>query len=47
MGVSAKKILDTALAELGYRESPFGSNRTKYGQWYGLDGQPWCVMFVQ
>ena len=47
MSVTAKKILDTALAELGYRESPSGSNRTKYGQWYGLDGQPWCVMFVQ
>lgn len=47
MGVTAKNILDTALAELGYRESPAGSNRTKYGRWYGLDGQPWCMMFVQ
>ena len=47
MGVTAKIILDTALAELGYRESPAGSNRTKYGRWYGLDGQPWCMMFVQ
>lgn len=47
MGVSARKILDTAMAELGYRESPAGSNRTKYGRWYGLDGQPWCMMFVQ
>jgi len=47
MGVAVKKVLDTALAELGYRESPPGSNRTKYGKWYGLDGQPWCMMFVQ
>ena len=47
MGAAAKTIMDTALAELGYRESPAGSNRTKFGQWYGLDGQPWCMMFVQ
>ncbi len=47
MGVTAKQMLDTALAELGYRESPPGSNRTKYGRWYGMDGQPWCMMFVQ
>ena len=40
MSVTAKRILDTAMAELGYRESPPGSNRTKYGNWYGLDGQP-------
>jgi len=37
-------ILRTARAELGYRETPV--NRTKYGRWYGMDGQPWCDMFV-
>ena len=47
MSVTAKKVLDAALAELGYRESPAGSNRTKFGKWYGMDGQPWCMMFVQ
>lgn len=47
MGVTAKRIINTALSELGYRESPAGSNRTKFGKWYGLDGQPWCAMFVQ
>lgn len=47
MKAAAKQILHTAMAELGYRESPAGSNRTKYGAWYGMDGQPWCVMFVQ
>ena len=47
MGATVKDILRTAQAELGYRESPPGSNRTKYGKWYGLDGQPWCMMFVQ
>lgn len=33
-------------ADLEYKESPAGSNRTKYGKWYGLDGNPWCAMFV-
>ncbi|GKX68536.1 peptidoglycan-binding protein [Inconstantimicrobium mannanitabidum] len=23
-----------------------GDNMTKYGAWYGLNGQPWCAMFV-
>ena len=27
------------------KESPSGSNRTKFGAWYGQDGQPWCAMF--
>ena len=44
---TAKDILAVARAELGYTESPAGSNRTKYGKWFGLDGQPWCMMFVQ
>lgn len=44
---TAKDILAVARSELGYTESPAGSNRTKYGKWFGLDGQPWCMMFVQ
>lgn len=44
---TAEKLLETALLEVGTAESPAGSNRTKYGAWYGLDGQPWCMMFVQ
>ena len=43
----AEDIVAYASAELGYKENPPGSNRTKYGAWYGLDGQPWCMMFVQ
>ena len=43
---TAKELLEIARGELGYKESPANSNRTKYGAWYGLDGQPWCVMFV-
>lgn len=41
------KVLNIAAGELGTTESPAGSNRTKYGRWMGLDGQPWCMSFVQ
>ena len=44
--MTAEKVLAIAQAELGTKESPANSNRTKYGRWYGLDGQPWCMMFV-
>lgn len=37
--------IETALTQLGYEESPRGSNRTKYGQWYGFNGVPWCAIF--
>lgn len=40
-------LLDVARREIGAVESPAGSNRTKYGAWFGLDGNPWCMMFVQ
>ena len=40
-------VLNIARGQLGVTESPAGSNRTKYGKWMGLDGQPWCMSFVQ
>ena len=40
-------VLNIAYGQLGVTESPAGSNRTKYGKWMGLDGQPWCMSFVQ
>lgn len=43
---SAAKVLEVARAEIGYKESPAGSNKTKFGKEYGMDGQPWCAMFV-
>lgn len=43
---TARQLLDIARAELGTKESPAGSNQVKYASWYGLPGQPWCVMFV-
>ncbi|HPT61510.1 MAG TPA: CHAP domain-containing protein [Bacillota bacterium] len=38
-------LLAFALSQVGYSENPRGSNRTKYGAWYGLNGQPWCAIF--
>lgn len=43
----ATDILAIARAELGYTEAPAGSNKTKYGAWFGLNGHPWCMMFIQ
>ena len=54
----AAKIVSVALGEVGYLEKKSAANLdsktanagsknyTKYGAWYGLDGQPWCDMFV-
>lgn len=40
------KALANALKDVGIEESPFGSNRQKFGEWYGLNGYPWCAMAV-
>lgn len=42
--MSAEKVIAEATKDLGYTESPAGSNKTKFGAWYGLNGYPWCVM---
>jgi len=44
--MSRAKVLETAKAELGTTENPAGSNKTKYGVWYNLNGQKWCAIFV-
>ena len=45
-GTIRSAALKRASAELGTKESPANSNRTKYGSWYGMDGNPWCAMFT-
>ncbi|MDE5588235.1 MAG: CHAP domain-containing protein [Acetatifactor sp.] len=40
----AKDIVDVAIGEIGCTEQ--GSNKTKYGAWYGMNGAAWCHMFV-
>lgn len=43
---TAQDVLNQARADLGYTEKPAGSNRTKFGHFYGLDGQPWCAQAI-
>ena len=35
-----------ARKHLGVKEHPAGSNRTPFGRWFGVDGVPWCNIFV-
>lgn len=41
-----RKVIASAKSQLGVKESPFGSNRTKYGRAINQDGVPWCAIFV-
>jgi hypothetical protein len=34
------------LNDLGYTENPPNSNVTKFGDWFGRNGVPWCNIFV-
>lgn len=43
-GNQAADILGVALTQVGYVEG--SGNRTKYGEWYGMNGEAWCGMFV-
>ena len=36
--------LEAAKQHLNYQEKPI--NKTIFGEWYGMNGQPWCAMFV-
>jgi len=38
------EIVAIALSQKGYQEGY--NNDTKYGEWYGLNYNPWCAMFV-
>jgi hypothetical protein len=40
------KVIQTAIGQLGYTEDPPTSNCTKYGEWFFLNGYPWCAIFV-
>jgi hypothetical protein len=45
-GDAGRARLDKAITQIGTKESPSNSNMTKYGEWYGGNGQPWCGYFV-
>ena len=40
------KIIKIAELLIGVSESPKNSNKTIFGKWFGLDGVPWCGIFV-
>ena len=44
--MSLSKVLSVARGELGNCEDPPGSNMTKYGADYGLNGVPYCAEFL-
>jgi len=46
-----RRMVETALSKVGYHErnrdgSVGRGNFTKFGAWFGMNGQPWCAMFV-
>ncbi len=42
--LQVRALLRLAASQIGVREQR--TNRTKYGRWYGMNGQAWCAMFV-
>lgn len=46
-GSGVSKFIEVAKQELkkGFKETN-GNNINPYGEWYGMNGQPWCAMFV-
>lgn len=39
-------VLKVAVSQIGVKESPANSNKTKYGKWFGMNGVPWCAIFL-
>lgn len=40
------EVIEIARSQAGTLEYPAGSNEQKFGEWYGMNGQPWCAMFI-
>jgi hypothetical protein len=40
------RALAEAIKHIGVKEEPLGSNRTKFGEWFGVNGVAWCNIFV-
>jgi Putative peptidoglycan binding domain/CHAP domain len=45
-GVVGRRALAEARRFIGTTEQPPGTNRTRFGVWFGLNGVPWCNIFV-
>lgn len=44
MFVNGEGAIAAGRSQIGYNER--SGNRTKFGQWYGMDGVAWCAIFV-
>jgi hypothetical protein len=44
-GTIGEKAVKSAVRFIGTAESPAGSNKVMFSDWYGIQG-PWCAMFV-
>lgn len=41
-----EKALNQIKTQLGVTENPKGTNKNKFGNWYGMDRVPWCAECV-
>ena len=39
-------VVKVAVSQIGVKESPANSNKTKYGKRFGMNGVPWCAIFL-
>lgn len=44
--INREAIINACKSELGQHENPIGSNKQKYGEWYGMNGVAWCAQYV-
>jgi len=42
----SERAIAMAAQYVGLKEHPAGSNITRFGQWYGENGVPWCAIYV-
>ncbi len=45
-GAAKSKAVDRALKDAENHVAETGNNLTPFGEWYGMNGQPWCCMYV-
>ena len=43
---SINKLTDWHKRQLGTKEDPAGSNKTRYGALYGVNGVAWCCQYI-
>lgn len=44
--INREGIINACKGEIGQHEEPVGSNKQKYGLWYGMNGVAWCAQYV-